>query len=298
VDDEKQWASTRHGATAGRGFHYQDVVAAWYAARLLVGDEHTRVVPESHREDISCEGARGTEIQAKSRQNRVGPSPASKVANHVSTLHSRSSRNQGAAIELVIERDIKEKALPSSATRIGDLPADHPLATACAQTIKTNKLPANAYDDITIRVLSFTDARRDTAKVIENFFNVEHAVAARIGGDFVRLVAEASDANAEATHATRLGVDRTALLHTAHRAIAEIDPTALIAAIASGACEPADLDTPVDDDTYFQGLDAQPGHIAAGLPAPRREQVDVVVAGLATSQSVLITGPSGVGSRL
>lgn len=295
VDDEKQWASTRHGATAGRGFHYQDVVAAWYAARLLVGDKHTRVVPESHREDISCEGARGTEIQAKSRQNRVGPSPASKVAKHVSTLHSRSSRNQGAAIELVIERDIKEKALPSSATRIGDLPADHPLATACAQTIKTNKLPANAYDDITIRVLSFTDARRDTAKVIENFFNVEHAVAARIGGDFVRLVAEASDANAEATHATRLGVDRTALLHTAHRAIAEIDPTALIAAIASGACEPADLDTPVDDDTYFQGLDAQPGHIAAGLPAPRREQVDVVVAGLATSQSVLITGPSGVG---
>jgi len=237
----------------------------------------------------------GAEIQAKSRQNRVGPFPASKIAEHVSALHSRRSRNQGAAVELVIERDIKERALPTNVTRIGDLPADHPLAIACAQTIESEELPAGAYDEITIRVLSFTDARRETANVIENFFSVEHAVAERIAGDFVRVIAEASDANAEATHATRSGVDRTSLEHAAHRAIAEIDPTALIAAIASGACEPADLDTPVDDDTYFQGLDAQPGHIAAALPAPRRDQVDVLVAGLATSNSVLITGPSGVG---
>ncbi|MDO8731930.1 MAG: hypothetical protein Q7L55_05070 [Actinomycetota bacterium] len=294
-EDASQWASTRHGANAGRGFHYQDAISSWYAAQLLVSDSHTRVVPESHREDASCEGQAGTEVQAKSRQERVGLFPAREVAEHIKTLHARKSRNAGSTIELVLERDIRECPLPHSCMRLGDLEADHPLAIACKRLFEDASWPNAGCSEIRIRILSFEDARRGTADIVQDTFNVEPAVAARIAADYLRLIADAADSNAERDYSHRAGLDRTTLERAAHQAIAEIDPGSLVASINSGAIEPLDLDTPDDNAVYFQGIDAQPGHIAAGLPAPRTEQVDAVLAALSETRAVLIAGPSGSG---
>jgi hypothetical protein len=69
--DPAQWPKTRRGAAAGRGFQYQEAVAALYAARLLESDAHTLVVPEGSHEDIHCQGSSAVAVQAKSRQDRT-----------------------------------------------------------------------------------------------------------------------------------------------------------------------------------------------------------------------------------
>src|SRR3954462_1930728 len=53
---DAQWHSSRHGAIAGRGYHYQDDVGSWLAARMLAGLVAVdRLVPEG-LDDLSCEG--------------------------------------------------------------------------------------------------------------------------------------------------------------------------------------------------------------------------------------------------
>jgi len=55
----------RSGAIAGRGYHFQDVVGMWLAARSLAGRLMVeQIVPEG-LEDLSCEGADAWHVQVK-----------------------------------------------------------------------------------------------------------------------------------------------------------------------------------------------------------------------------------------
>ena len=123
-------------------------------------------------------------------------------------------------------------------------------------------------------------------------FGVEVAVAERIVLEFRQLVCDAADANAERPPDDPAILDCTGLVLICERMKVETDPSSLIAAIRSGSCAPLNLDTRSDDPIYFQGVHAQPGHIAAGLATGRPDLVDAVGAGLATSGSVLLCGPS------
>ena len=64
-----------------------------------------RLVPEG-LEDVSCEGLHATQVQVKSRQERVGDYRASEVARFILELHSKhaggpTSRER---LHLVLER--------------------------------------------------------------------------------------------------------------------------------------------------------------------------------------------------
>lgn len=293
--DAAQWAKTRKGAAAGRGFHYQEAVAALYAAGLLESDAHTLLVPEGSHEDIHCQGPSPVAVQAKSRQDRMGPFPASEVARHLRDLHQRRTNYPNTTTLLVIDSAINEAPLPPAGVAVGDLPVTHPLVVACDRVIANNGWPSGCFDDIAIRHITSGQARDQAAKIVARVFNVEIAVAERITLEYRQLICDAADQNAERQASDPAFVDRTALVRVSDRFISECDPTNLTAAISSGACEPVDLDTPTPDDDYFQGVHAQPGHIAAGLPTERADLVESVVAGLSSRGSVLLTGPSGVG---
>lgn len=105
------WMATRPGASAGRGFHYQDVVGAWLAASLLAGELAVdRIVPEGN-EDLSCEGGDHWQIQVKSRQERVGNFSVREVAGYLAEMwEKRQARlNRTSADErlaLVLERPV------------------------------------------------------------------------------------------------------------------------------------------------------------------------------------------------
>lgn len=294
--DTVQWPKTRTGAAAGRGFHYQEAVAALYAAGLLESDNHTLIVPEGSHEDIHCQGRVPVAVQAKSRQNRMGDFPASDVARHLRDLHQRRADYPYLATTvLAIDRDIKEAPLPATEIAVGDLPATHPLVVACERVIANNGWASGCFDDIAIRFITSGQARDQAATIVARVCDVDFAVAQRITLEYRQLVCDAADQNAERPASEPAFVDRTALIGVSNRFVSECDPSNLVAAIASGACEPVDLDTPTPDAGYFKEVHAQPGHIAAGLPTARAELVESVVAGLSSSGSVLLTGPSGVG---
>jgi hypothetical protein len=263
---------------------------------MLQGARYEQVVPEGSHEDLTCEGPGASAVQVKSRQGQAGQFRASELAHHLRKLHERrTARPHDGEPVLVIERDIDERPLPAEDVLVGDLEADHPLAVACVRVISSNGLPIDAFDDIRIQVISLSDARRRAAEIIVAEFGVEFPIAERIALEFKQLVCDAADHNAESSFADRSAIDRTGLVATAQRTIAETDPSKLSAAIDSGACEPADLDTPTNDPSYFEGLHAQPGHVAAGLPTWRPDLVETVLAGMSTTGAVLISGPSGVG---
>lgn len=294
--DPDLWVKSRKGATAGRGYHYQETFGALLAAEMLEDDGHAVVVPEGSHEDLDCRGPRPSAVQAKSRQGKKDDFPASEVARHLLDLHQRRTEHPPPGVTvLAIERDIKELALPSSETTVGDLDADHPLVIACVRVLTKNAQPCDAFDDIVIRVVSIDDARRRAAEIVARVFGVEVAVAERIVLEFRQVVCDAADANAERPPDDPAFLDRTGLALICERMKVETDPSSLTAAIRSGSCEPINLDTRSDDPTYFQGVHAQPGHIAAGLATGRPDLVDAVAAGMATSGSVLLCGPSGVG---
>lgn len=234
--------------------------------------------------------------QAKSRQSQMGDFPASVVARHLRDLHQRrTDQPYPATTVLAIDRDIKEEPLPAAEIAVGDLPATHPLVVACERVIANNGWAVGCFNDIVIRFITLGQARDRAAEVVARVFGVEIAIAERVTVEYRQLICDAADLNAERPASDPAFIDRTALVRVSDLFISECDPSNLVAAVASGACEPVDLDTPSPDDGYFKGVHAQPGHIAAGLPTERPELVESIVAGLSSTGSVLVTGPSGAG---
>ena len=123
-DEEEVWLSavwrdTRAGARASRGFHFQDAVGAWLASRLSSGDLNAdRLTPEG-LDDLQLEGADPLQMEVKSRQNRLGPFPVGKAADHIAEAWIRHSDRFGDARRLVVllERGCKasnRQTAPSS----------------------------------------------------------------------------------------------------------------------------------------------------------------------------------------
>ena len=239
------------------------------AAEMLEDDGHAAVVPEGSHEDLDCRGPRPSAVQAKSRQGKKDDFPASEVARHLLDLHQRRTEHPPPGVTvLAIERDIKELALPSSETTVGDLDPDHPLVIACVRVLAKNAQPKDAFDDIVIRVVSIDDARRRAAEIVARVFGVEVAVAERIVLEFRQAVCNAADANAERPPDDPAFLDRTGLALICERMKVETDPSSLTAAIRSGSCEPINLDTRSDDPTYFQGIHAGSSNLTGhGCPA-------------------------------
>ncbi|WP_157975192.1 P-loop NTPase family protein [Glycomyces dulcitolivorans] len=106
-------------------------------------------------------------------------------------------------------------------------------------------------------------------------------------------------ANAEALEPQqRQGLSLTDIEHLATSTLELTDQAALTAALRDRLCETIDFDTPMHDDGFYEGVSVQPGHIAAGLPAPRKAATNLVLEALERNRPVLITGPSGVGKSM
>lgn len=290
------WPGSRSGAAAGRGFHFQEAVGAWLVARLLTEAHYTTVVPEGSHEDVTCVGTFISGIQIKSRQERRDEYPPADIAEFLHQMHAKRVQHpyDGPA-RLVLERGIRGAPLPEPVTVVGDLDDAHPLKVACASRSKRHELPPGVFDDMVVEVVGFDEARARAEAIVSDTYRVERAVAELIVLRFTQMVRDAADVNAGVKFAERSSLDRSQLEVVAQRTIRETEPSALTEAINSGVCSPLDMSTPLDDDSYFQGVNAQPGHVTAGLPTARPDLVDAVFTGLEGAGAVIISGPSGVG---
>ena len=297
------WAATRSGARAGRGFHFQDVVGAWLCARLLSGELLAdRVVPEGY-EDLSCEGMNGWEVQVKSRQERVGDFSSADVAEHLLALAVQHKRRSAAGLTgrpvLVVERPIGGMVLSQWGVAIGDQSAATPLVDALlalAERHGVSEAEIRGFTrEVCVFVLPWRVAAEESRDAIAARFDLMPAAADPVVLALRDDVAAAADANASLAGESRAAIDVTRAQLIATDVVRMLDVSALEEAVRRGTCEPIDLDTRLFGGGFYEGVNVQPGHIAAGLPAPRPTLTGQVIAALGTGGRVVLSGPSGVG---
>ena len=302
--DASEWAETRHGATAGRGFHFQDAVGALLAAQISSGAiAETSLVPEG-REDMLLDGPVQRLVQAKSRRPDLGEFPAGKAARHIVDAWRRQAARlrDGSKLVVVLETGVQGEDQLDDMNRSLDmaLSADSELATAVTKYAMSKGLSADAVKTFlrstavvghTLGEIT-TDALQHLSECVKLPVGALEMVLCRLRN----LVASAADANANPVYSQRRTLDRTEVVAEIQSTAQLIDVGALEAALRSGSCEIfAYGASALADDRFFEGVSAQPFHVAAGLVTPRPDVVEEVVAGLDAYSVVVIHGPSGVG---
>ncbi|MEU3001395.1 hypothetical protein ABZ684_28175 [Streptomyces sp. NPDC006995] len=300
---ETLWATTRSGARAGRGFHYQDAVGAWLCGRVISGAlDADRIVPEG-LEDLSCEGPTPWHVQVKSRQERMGDFTAPEVAGHLVTMALAHTKRIKAGVAgrslLVLERPIEGEWLTQWGAPLSDLPQGHRLLQAFNANAAKAGLSKGGIDAwcnaASLYVLPWRAAAEDTRSAVAHRLGLIPAAAETVVLALRSAVARQADANAETSLQGAAGLSRTNIARMAIEVAETIDQASLEEALTTGLCEPVDFDRPLPSAGFHEGIDVQPGHIAAGLPAPRPTLTGQAADAIHRGQSVLVTGPSGIG---
>lgn len=291
---------SRSGAIAGRGFHYQDAVGAWFCALLLDGSVAAdRLVPEGF-EDLHLEADEPIFVQVKSRQEKRGSFSVGETLGFLEEMWgkhlNRVSEGIGTGrLMLVQERDVAGEAFSSRDEVLGDLPAAHPLVAGLS-----GRLPPEQVDSIlrltTLVTLDWQAAQAEAVDAIVRATGTARA-AAEVAERLLRVdVANAADRNANARDvASAATIDRSSARYRIDEVVGLLDREALERALIQGICVPVQFAADGTADDYYLGTSARPSHISAGLPAPMPEVVGQAIESMSAGKPVLLTGPSGVG---
>lgn len=114
--------SSRAGSHAGRGFRYQDVVAAHLAVMGFAGRyPYGMVIPEG-RDDLELRASEFRVLcQVKSRRDHMGPFSAKSIAGFIKKMWDSTARQPTDRFLLVLESDVAQRS--SAETRLEDLSA-------------------------------------------------------------------------------------------------------------------------------------------------------------------------------
>jgi hypothetical protein len=153
----------------------------------------------------------------------------------------------------------------------------------------------SALTTVAVYVLPWGVAASEANGLVGTRYGLPPAAAIPIVLALRNEVANRADANAATGWAGRASIDRTMIERIATDVVSLIDRGSLEEALSRGVCEPVDFDLPLNTPGFFEGVEVQPGHIAAGLPAPRPDVTGQVVSAVDDGETVLLTGPSGVG---
>ncbi|MFL6621150.1 MAG: hypothetical protein ACJ8NR_00825 [Sulfurifustis sp.] len=275
---EEIWAQSRHGAWASRGFRYQDAVTAFLMVKMWTGDlPALSIVPEGF-DDVMFEGGEEAHlVQIKSKASSSPPFRSSDIAGFDSEILKRKDAVAGNGVQvrstcLILERVPDQciacdwnaflARLPlGGSTTVFELP--DPLGIATAELAKAlDILPAAAT--IIFQVLCDKAGSIATENATRSF--------------------------SERSKATPSDIDRL-ITDT----LASIDPSALQSALKQQLCVPITFSAPLNDSNFYLGMDAQPGHVSAGLLIDRPQKSGDVEAALQRGRCVLLVGPSGAG---
>ena len=214
------WQASRSGARAGRGFHFQDAVAAWLAARVATGEiEAASITPEG-LEDIVLEGSETTEIQVKSRVAHLGGFPPRLASRHILDAWDRhaSRAPHGGRLVVVLERGVDgEDGLSSLGACLAySLANDSVLRQALADLADEREMAGPLSELLASTVVlgtTWEEISNETAASVRILVELAPSALGLITRQLRSLVAEASDANAA------LGVRQSAisLENGAHR---------------------------------------------------------------------------------
>lgn len=298
------WQTSRAGARAGRGFHFQDAVSAWLAARIASGETDAHTVTPEGLEDVVLEGSHIAHVQVKSRVAHLGGFSPRLASRHILDAwqrHRIGVRRDGRLI-VVLERGIEgEDGLSSLDQCLAESTrADSVLREALAALAEERDVSARDVAELlsvtTVLGTTWEELTDQTAASVAGIVQLTPAALRLLGRHLRTLAADAADANADAAYETRHSLTKTELVAEVSRFATHIDLDALESALRDGVCEVFELTEPTAEaDRFYEGMATQPAHVAAGLVVPRPDVVAEVLAGVHEQSAVVITGPSGVG---
>lgn len=295
------WDRSRSGSHAGRGFHYQSRVAAEIALEHLHAGTLVQVIPEG-LDDLSLETtSRALHVQAKSRRKGRGDFRASELRGVFKKLADRLLADVESSVVLVLERPVADWPRLGEEVRAGraSISGEDPALTAqmrqdVVRDLTGHELEADHFfARLTIEVrdgLPETSLRLlsellslPAASCQAHFFALQDALGVLADQNGERDLDEA---------ATFAASDLHQLLE---RVSERVDPSALDEPVREGICELIDFRTPIVDERFYAGVDALPGHAAAGLTLGRPELTGSLLAAARDHGRALVVGPSGAG---
>lgn len=280
--------SSRAGSHAGRGFRYQDVVAAHLAVMGISGRyPYGMVIPEG-RDDIELRGSEFRVLcQVKSRRDHMGPFNAKSIAGFIKKMWDSKARQPTDRFLLVLESDVAQRS--SGETRLKDL-------SACPNLIAALKGQRSLSADVARTVvLVLPNPRADAVAELSARLGCAPQEAEVYFADLLGLVGQLADENGIREPAEYQGVGVSDVQQRFDALQPLLTSSVIEEALLTGLCAAVDFLTAHDDPIFYMGVDAQPAHVAAGLVVERPELRAEVLDGLQTRRNVLIHGPSGSG---
>ncbi len=282
-------AASRAGSNAGRGFRYQDAVSAWMAVEIWAGQRAPAIVIPEGGDDIELRGEETSFVQVKSRREHLGDYTEGETVGHIEDLWNRSLgfAKQPQLLELVLEREV------AGLNPLDDhLPArliEGPISTRLAKCVGSSDLLPRTS------IIVATSPHEWAINLIVDRLNCAPIAAQMCFADLLVRVGALADANGRLAPENYLGVSISDTETSIRDVLAAIDIDAIERALRDGLCEPVDFITPLNDPSFYLGVDVEPGHIAAGLVAERPQSRSALVEGIEQRRAALIVGPSGAG---
>ena len=276
------------GSNAGRGFRYQDAVAAYLAIRVWAGVDAPAIIIPEGKDDVERRTAQGSSfVQVKSRREHLGMMPIASVKNYIKELWDRHDNATITTfnVTLVVECEIAGHVtefnghVPILPSLLSKLPGGERGGHLLAKTI----------------IMQMPAPRESSIQLIADSTGCSPLAAEICFAQLLTEVGQLADENGRLSPDDYRGLSSSDTDRVVTGALVAVDADQIERAVRDGACEPVDFLTPLNDPNFFLGVDVQPGHIAARLVLSRAEPRQALTRGLEARRAALIAGPSGAG---
>ena len=269
LSESETWKKSRSGAWAGRGFHHQHLVSALILVRQWAGVAPPGyLVPEGFDDCVVELADRRVWIQIKSR---------------------RDAPFRDAEVQAILDAvDAKVAKLPVGPDIRSVVVLEQPRIDIVEAEID------RVFSDESPRVFICRTPGEEIVRLLVAQLDVAEVIAEGLASDLYKLVAEASAENASLSFDERRKISTAEVDRRIFERLEAEDPTAIDHAL-SGALEPVDFTTPVNEPDFYRGVKVKPGHVAANLVLDRPNDVRRVLNTLRQRRHVLVSGPSGAG---
>lgn len=297
--EDQRWGTTRAGARAGRGFRYQDAVAATLLIEQWSQGTFAKMIPEGLDDLDLVVGAVETRIQAKSMHDPKGSFRVTQLAEFLvksaSVLTDQEWLDGNVRLAVILERPVaafKAKgwevplALYEEVELVRRALVEQPLPTKC---FSVNQLLERSFllveSSPLDRAVDLLAEKRDVP-----------AFSCRLIAQQLRIIAGLSaDENYLCPSSDPSVVTTADVVATMNSISLATNEGGLERAVQSGLCEIVDFSREVKDQAFYSGVNVVAGHVAAGLVFDRPSVVAEIERAVGSAGSVLIAGQSGSG---
>ena len=163
------------------------------------------------------------------------------------------------------------------------------------QTKKVETNIGRLFDDEGRRIFVCETPGDEIVRLLSTELKIAEVIAEGLASALYRMVADAATDNASLPFDKRRRISTTEVERRIFERLEAEDPSAIDSALLSGALEPVDFTTPVDEPDFYRGVKVKAGHVAANLVLDRPNDVTKVIDALWQRRHVLVSGPSGAG---